>query len=321
MYNTPRQQSIILSKGTVLDVAYPALGSDFPAGATTSIVFYDSYGNTILEAAGTAATKELQFLHTDTDALDQVPNGAQHEIFVTTADGPYKYQYGSVIRRESTFFDTVPSGDQSDARIFTDTLGRSAVGRKWVVTRGGIAMVDVNGDGSRYAMGPDTGLLFSQAGMRYFRPMGGDSWEFQFGLYSTGSFAGIGGYGKMRLHCGCDSQLNIGMSFEIETSSSSSNNRVHTGIVTSPTDIDYTGTPVADTPADGDIWTVRYSDITKHLQAWKGTSPIGTPVIEWVDSGNELPHGPGFRYWGFSWDSSLLATGSLLTTVEAMDYV
>ncbi|HJT90963.1 MAG TPA: hypothetical protein VJ777_03340 [Mycobacterium sp.] len=319
--NTPRQSSLVLSRDAVFDHYWPAIRDSFPDGATTHLDFYNSNGDVVASVNGTVEARKLVYLVTDTDALNGVSNGSQYELFVVTTDGPYKVEYGHVIRREASFYTPLPVGTEleNDARLFSDLLNRDAVGRRWIVTKGGIAMHPLGTDPETYAMGPDTGLLFSEAGMRYFRPMGGDSWRIKFSIYSTGSFIGLGGTGKMRVHMGCDSRLNVGMGFEIETGSS--NNRVHTGLVTSPTDMDYTGSPVDNESEDGDIWTVDYNDLTKTMNVYKGPEPYLDPVISWEDTADLLPHGIGYRHWGFSWDSSLLATGALLRTVEAQDYV
>jgi hypothetical protein len=317
MLNTPRQSSLVLTRGGVFDNIWPAIRDDFPSGSTTSIEFYDSNGNTIATVAGAVETKRLVYLESDTDLLDSVPNGAQYELFVTTADGPYKLEYGTIIRREATFFTPPPTSLEGESRLFIDSLNRDAVGRRWVVTRGGIAMHQVASTPEpRYAMGPNFGLLFSQAGMRYFRPFGGDSWRVRFGVYSTGSGLGLGGDGKMRVHVGCDIRLNTGMAFEIETASTS---KIHTGIVTSPTDMDYSQT-VNHTTADEDEFIVDYSNISKIMNVYKNDD-FTAPIITFDDTTDLLPHGPGYRYWGFSWDSSLAATGPLLWTLEAQDYV
>lgn len=317
MLNTPRQSSLVLTKGGIFDNTWPAIRDNFPDGATTSIEFYDSNGNVITTVDGNVEPRRLVYLENDVDKLDSVPNGAQYELFVTTADGPYKLEYGTIIRREASFFTPPPNSLEQQARLFVDELGRDAVGRRWVVTYGGIAMHDLGGTPKRYAMGPNTGLLFSQAGMRYFRPMGGDSWRIRFRIYSTGSFLGLGGTGKMRVHMGCDSQLNTGLGFEIETGTTEAGNNIHTGVVTGPTDMDYSQSLPHQT-ADNDEFIVDYSNMTNLMHVYKNDD-FSAPLMELEDT--TLPHGPGFRYWGFSWDSSLAATGALLLSVEAQDYV
>lgn len=309
--NTPRYGTLTLSRGAVLDKAWPAIRDNFPGGATSQIKFYDPATSAVIATVDGAVTaKALTFLYADTDTLDTIPNGAKYELFLTTADGPYKYEYGSIIRRETEFPRVAPAFDLGP-RTFIDTLARNAVGRKWLATHGGIAMHDLGG--GLNAMGPDVGLLFSSAGMRYFRPMATDSWQVQFMIHDTGLVIGLGGTGKMRLHMGCDIMLNVGMSIEIE--SGISNKYIHTGLVTGPVSTYTTGTsPYATT--DGDLWTVTYDDTTKTLSAALNTNP---PQISWVDENDDLPKGPGFRYWGFSWESSLLATGPVLFSVEAQD--
>lgn len=308
--NTPRHGTLVLSSGVVLDKAWPAIRDDFPGGATSHINFLDpTTGDTLHTATGVVTAKALTYLHTDVASLDAVPNGAKYELFLVTADGPYKYEYGNIIRREATFPKVAPAFDLGP-RTFIDTLGRNAVGRKWIPTHGGIAMHDLGG--GVQCMGPDIGLLFNKAGMRYFRPMATDSWRIQFTIHDTGSVIGLGGTGKMRLHMGCDAMLNVGMSLEIE--SGVVNRYVHTGIVTGPVSNYYTGTDAYYT-TNGDVWVVSYDDDTKIMS----TTMNGNPSLSWADAGASLPRGPGYRYWGFSWDSSLLATGPVLYSVEAQD--
>lgn len=308
--NTPRHSTLVLSSGAVLDRSWPAVRDDFPAGATSHLNFLDpTTGAVITTADGVVTAKALTFLYEDIAALDSVPNGAKYELFLVSADGPYKYEYGNIIRREATFPKVAPPFDLGP-RTYIDTLGRASVGRKWLPTHGGIAMHDLGG--GVQAMGPDVGLLFSQAGMRYFRPMAHDSWQFTFTIYDSGLVIGLGGTGKMRLHFGCDALLNVGMSLEIETGVV--NRKIHTGIVTGPVSNTYTNTADYDS-TNGDVWVVNYDDTTKIMS----TTLNGADFISWEDSADALPRGPGFRHWGFSWDSSLLATGPVLYSVEAQD--
>lgn len=317
MLNVPRQGSLVLSRGAVLDTTWPAIKDPFPLGATTSIEFLDSDGNTITTIAGTAEKRRLVYLITDTEQLDSVPNGAQYELWVTTADGPYKLEYGVIIRREASFFTPAATSLEQESRFYRDLLNRDAVGRRWVATAGGVTMFPLGGDPPAYAMGPNIGLLFNQTGIRYFRPLGSDSFRIAFRVYDVDLGIGPGGSGKMRVHAGCDVALTSGMSFELFTATLSGDS-MQTGLVTSPTDITYTDTPVADEVDNNDVFTIIYSDISKVFEVWRNNET--SPMISW-DTPVDLPHGPGYRYWGFSWDSSLAATGPMLLDVEAQDYV
>lgn len=316
MLNIPRRGNLLLSKGAMFDDYRPSIADDFPADSTCWITCYDSSGTPIATLDGTVTPKKLSWL-LEAAVHDPVPNGAQYEMFIQIpgAESPYKYEYGSVIRREASFYTPPASSLEGESRLFIDTLGRSSLGRRWIPIVGGTAMHDLGS--SQYGMGPDVGLLFAQSAVRYFRPLGGDSFRAKFSVASTNSFIGAAGTGKLQFIASMDTSMTTGMGFEIETGVS--NKFLHTGLVTGPVDLAYTGSPVASTTVTGDSFTVDYSDLLKVMRVFKGLDT--DPIIEWEDTGSVLPHGPGFRHWGFAWDASLIATGPLLLSVEAQDYV
>lgn len=319
MLNTPRRSTLILSAGGTFDDYRPAVMDDFPANSTAWITCYDSTGNEIAKLDATAVTqRQMLWEEIDPDEHDSVPNGAQYEIFlkIPGVAKPYKYEYGTVIRREAAFFAPPPTSLQGESRLFVDTLGRSSLGRRWNAVKGRTAMHDLGG--GIYGMGPDVGLLFAQSAVRYFRPLGGDSFRCKFYVASTNSAIGEAGTGKMQFIANMDINMRIGMGFEIETGIS--NKRLHIGTVAGPTQLNYTGTFVNNTVVTGNYFTVDYSDQTATMSVYKGSNLVD-PVIEWEDTSRMLPKGEGYRYWGFAWDASLIATGPLLTSVEMQDYV
>jgi hypothetical protein len=104
MLNQPRQQSLVLSMGSVLDTVWPSMGADFPGGATTALYIYDFAGTLIQTFTGTVTAKQISYFITDLTALDAIPSGAKYELFVTTGDGPYKWEFGNVVRREHAVY-------------------------------------------------------------------------------------------------------------------------------------------------------------------------------------------------------------------------
>lgn len=101
MRKEPLPQTLILSKGSVFYRDWSSDGADYPDGATTQIVFYSFDGTIITTVDGTVTAKAVTYLITDLETLDAIPGGAQYELFVTTADGPYKLEYGFVLRRQA----------------------------------------------------------------------------------------------------------------------------------------------------------------------------------------------------------------------------
>lgn len=101
MISEPRPNSLILSRGTVLDASWPG---DFTGATAAQIVFYNNDQTVALTAAGTATDRNLSFLYTDVAALDAIPHGCPYEMFFTVGGRPYKHMFGTVVRREMTSF-------------------------------------------------------------------------------------------------------------------------------------------------------------------------------------------------------------------------
>jgi hypothetical protein len=316
MLNTPRWSTLTLSKGSMFSNVWPAIRDDFPANAETHIYFYDSEGNIIATVEGQVRERELVY-KIEPPLLDDVPRGAQYELKIETEDGPYLFEYGAVARREAEFYNPGAALVQpNEARLFIDKFNRNSVGKKWKPIWGQPAMHAMGGD--RWGMASNIGLLYAESAVRYFRPLGGDSFRVKFNIYAIpGSAIGIGGSGKIQALFGMDITSHVGFGFEVEHGLV--NRKVSTGIVTAPTDLDKIET-INKTVNQTSSFIVDYSDLDRIYRIFDGADPLN-PIMTWEDTDRELPRGKGFRYFGFAWDSSLTATGPLLTGVEIQDRV
>lgn len=318
MLNTPRWQTITLSKGSVFSNVWNAVRDDYPANSEAYIYFYDSEGNTIATVEGDVTSRTLTFQVAPPE-LDDVPRGAGYELKLVTEDGPYLIEYGTVARREAEFYNPGAAlVKPNESRLFIDKLNRNSVGRKWKAIWGKPAMHSVSGGPTGWGMGSDVGLLYAESAVRYFRPLGGDSFRVKFNVFAIpGSVAGVGGSGKMQALFGMDITSHIGFAFEMEHGIS--NRRIRTGIVTAPTDIDVIAVQDKNIGRNSSF-IVDYDDLDRMYRIYDGDDPL-TAIMTWEDEDRELPKGKGYRYFGFAWDSSLIATGPLLTGVEIQDRV
>ena len=314
MLNTPRWSTLTLSKGSIFANTWQAIKDPFPANSETYIYFYDSGGNEIGRAEGAVSERKLTYL-VEPPHLDDIPRGASYELKVITDDGPYLYEYGNVARREATFYNPgAQLVEANESRLFIDPLDRNSIGRKWKPIWGGVAMHGVPGG---WGMGSNVGLLFAESAVRYYRPLGGDSFRVKFGVYAVPNLSfGAGGSGKMQFLSGMDINSHIGFGVEIEHGLV--NRNIRTGIITAPTDLNIINS-VVQPVGTADYITVDYSDLTKLYRVYFNENP--NPILQWLDDDQYLPKGRGYRYFGFAWDSSLLATGPLLRGVEIQDQV
>lgn len=97
----PRPNSLVISRGAVLDVSWRG---NYTGATAAQFVFHKADGTVIATIDGTATDDTLAFLFTNLTVLDAIPHGAAYELLVTANGHPYKALYGTVVRREASSF-------------------------------------------------------------------------------------------------------------------------------------------------------------------------------------------------------------------------
>lgn len=310
-----RQDSVVLSRGSLWAkaiVADPA--NPWPDTATARCEFRNTRGSLLAEVTGDVTTTAISFKALP-EVVDPVPAGAKFEVFLETADGPVKIRWGNVTRSEARFYDAPGEEVAAQARKFSDSFQRSAIGAKWEAVRGGCKIYDNSGQSLARGLGPNTGLFSNQpAALRHYRQLGGDSFEFSFSTVMPTVFGANNG--KTTIVGDADLGFTTGIGVEVD----SINNKLNLARITSPTSVAYLGSPINNTAVSNDLYTVRYNHLTKMLAVYKGTatSPLGTP---WEDTADLIPHGNGYRYAGFLFRPTFLETGPQISGWEAKDSV
>lgn len=292
-------------------------GKVWPPG-TARIVFYDSRGGIITTLDGEADDQNLSFTSGPADT-DDVPAGAGFEVFLTTADGPYKVRYGKVIRKE-VGFPAAPGSviNPSDALQFTDNFQRTALGSRWIPIVGRSRIYENPLTvGAPNGVANDFPLLWGSSAIRYFAPINGDTVKVSVNIIYPAS-------GQTTVIFAADQALTSYIGLQFDTGSflpglPAAQLRIVTGAGGPlPADQVHQASHAA-TFADFDNWTIFYNNLSKVAMIYKGTNT--TPIVQWQDDTGLVPHGLGYRYLGFSWAAGLLATGPQITDWIAQDDV
>lgn len=290
-------------------------GEPWPDGATAHTRFMNSAGAQVADINAVEVTPEaIRFLAIPADVND-IPAGAKFETFVETPQGPLKIRYGTVIRPEAKFFDSPARAAQSTARLFTDSLQRTALGARWEPVAGGTKLYNNSAQSLATGMGPNVGLFSnSPSAVRWHEQTLGDTIKVTFTIVMPTVFGATNG--KTTAVLCADQMFTTGLAVQVD----SVNNQLHLAMVNSPTVLTYLGTAITNVPASNDAYTALYNHLTKTLAVYKGTSqtPLGTP---WVDVDEVVPHGNGYRHTGFMFKPTSLETGPQVSGWAAKDEV
>jgi hypothetical protein len=307
LLSDPRQATVVLTAGGMwTHELRPDVGTQWPEG-TTYTRFLDSAGGVIDQLDGVVTPQAITYSHPP-DVTDPVPAGAGFETFLVTEDGPYKIRYGRVIRKEVTFPDSPGVAKTQLALRFADNFQRSALGSKWIQVMGRTSIHN-NPAPKPNGVGNDFGLFFSASAIRYFQPFSGDSVKTAISLLNPG-------WGKTTAILCANQQLTSFLGVQFDTAANPDALRIVTG--QGPTSMTVQASVNAPL-ADYDRYMAFYDEQTDRLSVYKGDAL--TPVLTWTDETHSIPHGPGYRYLGFSWQADLLSTGPQLTNWIGQDDV
>ncbi|ALA48442.1 minor tail protein [Mycobacterium phage Lolly9] len=308
----PTMETLALSAGSAFEIPGWRLKGAYPAGTVAKIVFTDDAGGLLGEFPGSVTAKEIHYIQT-ADDVKNIPHGANFQLFVQyPASQPICTHYGTVIRREPRYpLSTVVSPEDSAVQYTANFIGEY-IGPMWKPMGNGWGSLGIHTHAlisQDPSMGPNY-ALFSEACARWLWPLNMDSVTINLKVLNVGA-------GKLNVIVCGDYTLETYMGIQFETGIS--NNRVRAITGKGPLEYDYQGTAVNNTTANGDVYQVKYNFLSNKLALYKGTSL--TPLLEWEDVDNIVPHGEGFRYTGLAWQTSLFTPGVEPTAWEAKDGV
>lgn len=306
-----QMDTICLSLGGQLSIPDWQLRGSYATGTEAQIVIRDDAGAELARFDGTVTKVGISFLE-EPDAVKDIPHGANFQLLVTVpGEEPEAKRYGTVIRKEPRFPLAEVVQPEDVARIYKADFIGQYIGPMWKPMGGkGSLAIHTHGLISNLpSMGPNF-ALFSDAAARWLWPMNMDSVSINVKVLNVGA-------GKFTVAVCADYAMNTWLGIQFETGIV--NNKVHIVTGTGPITAVYQDNAVANTTANGDVYTIKYNALSNTIACYKGTSL--TPLIEWTDEDGVVPHGEGFRYTGLIWNTSLFTPGVEPTSWEAHDGV
>lgn len=281
----------------------------WPDNSVAYIEFTGTDGVPIIDRIEGDVTPDAIRFRIDSSICDQIPAGANFEIFLDTNDGVWAIRYGKVIRKEPTY--TTPLAQQGiPPLIIADNFQRTALGRNWLPVSGTAQMVDNTSDNLPIGVATNG----SKSAYRYKREFSTSGVEIGVTLLNRTP----GTAAKTGIILDGDVNYGMGLVVVFETGSSA-NRRLHLGTMTSPTTFIDRAPTLPLTMANNDYFLIRYIPSTRALSVYQGNSldPITDP---WVDTTAVVPHGPGFRTAGwFQTRASSSTKGLQIVSLTAKD--
>lgn len=293
-------------------------GDPWPAGGDAYVIFTDTTGGQLARIDADTVTAEAITFVAGPEQVDQIPGGANFEIFVDTDDGPAKIRYGIVVRREVEYRNAPARQQQSQALQFGDTFPTLGLRSDWIKIAGTPKVRSLTSLPN--GVGPDQVTLGeAKAAMRWSQELNSDTNRMKVRLVNRHSRTLGGDFAHLRAIVAADQRLTTGLAIDFEVSDAHSTSLRVCTLNGGPFKQTYQNASTPITLPDNGDWTVYYDDSVDTLYVFSGTNP--TPVASWVDEDHEVPHGPGYRHFGFAWDTSQLSPGIFLTYVAAKDDV
>lgn len=299
-------------------------GETFPETSTGSLVITDRAGGEYSESpfAGELSPdfKSMTWL-LDPAATNEIPAGANFEVFLTVNGEDYKVRYGRVVR-EQVEFPLNPLLTEPPPLMYEDTLQRTQPGPRWIPRYGRIAMHQPAGTVD-YAMAARNNItlfggglgLWSAAATLWYAPTQSDTIEMSVGLCD-------GGDGDTTIVLCSDYSMNnfIGVRFR-DAGASNGPDRINIVTGSSWNNLTVHGSGYNHlVPDDGQIYTIRYSLPTNTVSVYLGTD-LTNAAIWWTDSTGIAKHGAGYRYTGAIFNSTLVDSGPQLYYWKVKDAV
>lgn len=305
-----------VSRGKLFQRVYKAR-SAFDPGTEAQIVVTDLAGVVLATLYGDVVANTITWTEYASD-MDSIPHASNYELSISYPDTgePTPVEYGSVIRKEPRFTLLPPADSSATALKFEQDFTYSTLlGPKWVIKHGK-PIVNVNQPAHANALGIDVGLfgfldlIFGpSAAALFYAPVNGDDISLNIKVRNPGA-------GKTRVVVCSDYQMTEWLGVEFETGIF--NNFIRFVKGTSPVAGTYVGSPVVNTvAAETDTYQIKYNGLADTYNVFKNGGL--TPVASYHDIDHQIMHGLGHRYWGASWQGSLLSGGMQLISVNAQD--
>lgn len=297
---SPKIDTLNLSKHTTfVQTVELGRGLSFPDGTIPVIVISDDQEIILAVWTGSLSGSKASFSEDAISELNDIPHGAKFDFILDYPDGRVeKFAYGRVVRNENRF-PLVPSQITTNYALqFSDTFDREYVGKFWIPRSAGNAIsIHNNGGSVPNTLGPNLSL-FNDAAALWYTPINSDS------VTVTASMVNMGA-GKCTLVVCSDYSMTTWLGLQFETGIF--NNKLWFVKGTGPTTwttLNY----VNNTLSNGDNYVVKYNDQSRTISCYKNNSL--SPAISYTDANNAIPNGPGFRYVGIVWNTSLFAVGA-----------
>lgn len=311
-----RKTITTLQDGGVYKESWSAGGDPFPMfNASVVTEFFDSAGGLILSIDGTVTDREATFLE-QPETMVVVPNGAGFRVVITDDEGPHVIRYGTVFRRQLFFPNSPAEVLTFQPKRYTDSFQRppGALGGRWKTLLGRPLIFDNTGTIPN-SVGPDF-PFFSRYFTRYYQPFTGETVELSISCVDKGDGSTV-----VAISCNYDASSFLYAKFD-----SFAGNRVYIGYGTNNDITSQFGLQPQAGPATVTIpgnavanFKIIYDDATKELGIYNSDKTV--KYLSWVDSGDLVPHGKGYRYFGIGAQSGLFNSGVQIAYISAANIV